>query len=554
MSPKTAVATPLRPTRMSRREQVVALLALLIWLGFQAWSLTGFPFVHSDEAWLSGLSLAQVNANTFRVTEPFFDRFPRQVHSMKLLFHALQGLLIRLLGYRLWSVRLLSLLASTLSLLLFQRHARVFLHPAVPQATLLTALLATHVQWLLASHLARQEILLFAILAGASLLYEQAGSKNLGWVGLLVFVGAFLHPNAFLLAAMLVAVVAKDVLTRREPPSALLLAGGLVVAAGLAHLLISSLLTPGFMRNYKAFGQTLQADAPLVQRGQNLLAYVVKLYQRVGGTYWLADLRVWLLVTGGLVLLATGVLLWGRGAAPQHRDGLATGLAQLAGFLAGSLVIGRYNPTSILFILYPFLRLLAHLLDLLADRPARWAKKGATGLLLLLLIGAGSQSLLAVRPFLTVWDQPYTHYLSAIRSSLPEEAVVLGNLSAYFGLADLPFFDIRNLDSLREEPEDDLDAAAVRRYLTENGINTVLWYSEYDWIMAQPMWRILYEDTSRDPGQPSTVFPALKHVLERDGTCVHTFDAPVYGTRVAAYMGRHPWKVMVYVLEPAGGE
>ncbi len=126
--------------------------------------LSQFPFIHSDESWLSGLtreifSLGQgveaVEASAVRehnemssgsgkallgddegpesdlgsesedisltATEPFFDLLPRFPHFIKMLFHALQAPFIYLFGYGPFAVRLLSLVAGCLALLFFYR-------------------------------------------------------------------------------------------------------------------------------------------------------------------------------------------------------------------------------------------------------------------------------------------------------------------------------------------------------------------------------------------------------------------------------------------------
>ena len=46
--------------------------------------LESFPFVHSDESWLAGLSRAMLEEKSIRVTEPFFDARPRYPHGIKL--------------------------------------------------------------------------------------------------------------------------------------------------------------------------------------------------------------------------------------------------------------------------------------------------------------------------------------------------------------------------------------------------------------------------------------------------------------------------------------
>jgi len=84
-------------------------------------TLTTYPLVHSDEAWLAGLSQAYMKNQSIFVTEPFFDLMPRQAHAIKSLFHLIQIPFIHFWGYELFSVRLISLIGGTLVLILIIR-------------------------------------------------------------------------------------------------------------------------------------------------------------------------------------------------------------------------------------------------------------------------------------------------------------------------------------------------------------------------------------------------------------------------------------------------
>ena len=60
-------------------------LAVYIFVSYR--NLLVFPFVHSDESWLAGLSRDMLAAGNLGVTESFFDAKPRVPHAMKSLFH-----------------------------------------------------------------------------------------------------------------------------------------------------------------------------------------------------------------------------------------------------------------------------------------------------------------------------------------------------------------------------------------------------------------------------------------------------------------------------------
>ncbi|MDC7235361.1 MAG: 4-amino-4-deoxy-L-arabinose transferase, partial [Spirochaetales bacterium] len=101
---------------MKQQKTSILFLYLVIWFVSSLFFLTDYPFVHSDEPWLSGLTRSMMDSSSLSSTEDFFDLYERNPHALKVLFHLLQMPFIRLLGYSLFSVRLLSLTAGLISL------------------------------------------------------------------------------------------------------------------------------------------------------------------------------------------------------------------------------------------------------------------------------------------------------------------------------------------------------------------------------------------------------------------------------------------------------
>ena len=125
-------------------------------------TLTAFPLIHSDEAWLAGLTRTFMKEGSVFVTESFFDLFPRTVHTIKVIYHLLQMPLIKIFGYEIFSVRLLSLIASILVLAVLYR---LFLKAGLSHnhSFLAILMISTSVQFIYAGHFARQEMLLLLI-------------------------------------------------------------------------------------------------------------------------------------------------------------------------------------------------------------------------------------------------------------------------------------------------------------------------------------------------------------------------------------------------------
>ena len=167
--------------------------------------LERFPYVHSDESWLAGLSRGMLENGSIGVTEAFFDAKPRYPHAIKVIFHLLQMGMISVFGYRAKSVRLLSWLGGVAALWMCFLSGTRFLN-SEKKGFFLMAVFSVDIQFLYASHFARQEILLCLvqwvciwILFSPKGFYHRKGALLLG---LCTGFAVGLHPNSFLLGTM----------------------------------------------------------------------------------------------------------------------------------------------------------------------------------------------------------------------------------------------------------------------------------------------------------------------------------------------------------------
>lgn len=509
-----------------RTEPALPLLLLIIYAALHLTALTQYPPMHSDEAWLAGLSLEYLQQGTPYVTEPFFDLMPRHPHLIKVLFHCLQIPFITLFGYGLFSVRLMSVAAGTLALLLVYQLLRCE-GCSKASAYGATALLAVNPQFLYAARLARQEILMLCVLLGALLLYRQKHPQphtGLKRAALLIGLSIGIHPNAFIIALMVGAVALTDTLRRRGPLKGLLHYGLILLGFAALFVTLSLAGNPDFFTDYWAYGQTLSVDADASGRLVGLFAFYTKLFHRISGTYYLPDLRLLFVLLPVTAAVAAGSLLrrdraFDSNPVPGH-------LAQLAAFNLAIFCIGRYNPTAVLFIVPVGYQLLAWVFDSL-PRLKRPMAGAAVLLFCLSVLQLGAEA----APFM---GNSYDTYASEIRAALPKDAVVLGNLSAGFALEGVPFRDIRNLAYL--------NGVSVSDYLQRNGINTLIYYEEYDYIHRNPQWQILY-------GPDTGYYDDLNALIKKSGTLVRRFESPWYGTRIIRYMGTYPWAVSIYRLD-----
>src|SRR6056297_855691 len=96
-------------------EKEIALF-LTLYFAINTLFLTKFPFMHSDESWLSGLSRIYLEKGSPIATESFFDLLPRFPHSIKVFFHYLQAFFLTVFGYELFTFRLLYLIFGIFTL------------------------------------------------------------------------------------------------------------------------------------------------------------------------------------------------------------------------------------------------------------------------------------------------------------------------------------------------------------------------------------------------------------------------------------------------------
>ena len=492
--------------------------------------LEGFPFVHSDEAWLSGLTRNMVDKGSFGVTETFFDLKPRYPHGIKILFHMMQMIMLKFFGYQIGSFRLLSLLFGCISLLLFYLLLKVITgRSALPLAGCI--LLSVDIQFLYAAHFARQEIILTALILLCLLLIV---NRKYVLAGVVTGLSIGIHPNSFLIAAMCAVILFPSGFSslldreRRRP-----IFRYTAVVSGFAAVFtgISLYLDRRFFQHYLEYGNSeFEIGAPVWYKLAELPYFIQKLWHQVSGTYYVPDIRAELILFG--LVLAGGFFILLRSSSNQSlNEAVALLMKGITGILLGMVMIGRYNQTSIVFLFPLFLALLvvelewavsersAETTDWIGSHRLRWA---AGVLMAGLIFGLGSSSFFQIRPWL---DKTYDAYLEDIsRAVLPEEKV-LANLNCDYYFENGKLLDYRNLAYLKE------NRLTVADYIENNQIEYIILSDEMDFIYSQrPVWNIIY-------GNPRYM-EELRSYTKEHCSLVGSFVNNTYGIRIVPYMNR----------------
>lgn len=533
----------MRPTRHNDHGMMIAALAYLLLYAFLSESfLTRFPFVHSDEAWLAGLTRDMQAAGSFGATECFFDIKPRVPHAIKLLYHALLMGSLNLFGYSIHSVRLLSLAAGLVCLWLLCLTGKELGGKWMGLG--LMVLVSIHLPFLYASHFGRQEIILcISLLACVLVTVRSQGLPSVRQTLALAAVTGLsigIHPNSFLCAAvcgcvMLVCGRAAGVRGRSpaDPRHTVFsrLALYLCVTGGFAAVFVgvSFVFSPRFIPDYFRYGeQEFELSRTASGRISQFFYFFQSIYGQENGTYYIPDLRLELIL---LPLLAAMLLLaWLILRTSDEEDALAwcgrtrVLLGALAGLTAGTLVIGRYNQTSVIFFVILGWLLLMQLV-LLFEQNGRIL---AFGVMLLFLTWSSYSQ---IAPFL---DSPsYDRYLEQLGSMVPQDAPVIANLNTGFYFRQGMLRDYRNLPYLK-------DGAELEAYIENNKIQYICFTDELDYIYEnRPYYNALYGNAAfiRD----------LKVYCDSHCTLAGSFENPLYAARVTSLIGRREYAtVLVY--------
>ncbi|HML36395.1 MAG TPA: 4-amino-4-deoxy-L-arabinose transferase [Bacillota bacterium] len=493
--------------------------------------LTSFPFVHSDESWLSGLTRNMMESGSLGVTETFYDLKPRYPHAIKTIFHLLQMPMMKLFGYRIFSFRLLSLIFGCIALVLFylllkrifsaSRYGASRWYPLAG-----AVLLSSDIQFIYASHFARQEIILVCCIIACVLAVM---AKRPAIAALVTGLSIGLHPNSFLIGAMCAAMlfpfrpresirnagdrghnVRNDVPRREWKP---LLKYAAITSAFAAFFISLSLSFDGdFFHHYLEYGNSeFDIAAPVTSKLMELPYFFQKIWYGVSGTYYVPGVR-FELVLFGLSAFVLAVLL-SLGKLKYRSETVLIGKG-IAGMLLGMVLIGRYNQTSIVFLFPLFFLLVLLAAANLAEGAVR------VGLIAVLILTVASLSAIQVAPWLKF---SYDDYLHEIAKAVSPDSKVLANLNCEYYFENGKLLDYRNLSYLKQE------GMSVEEYVRKNKIEYIILSDEMDLIYGQrPIWNMIY-------GNPRYM-NELHRFLEERCVPVRQFRNDLYGVRIVQYI------------------
>ncbi|PKM51918.1 MAG: 4-amino-4-deoxy-L-arabinose transferase [Firmicutes bacterium HGW-Firmicutes-7] len=504
----------------------IIVLFLLLYFITSIFFLTSFPFVHSDEAWLSGLTRNMMDTHNIYCTEAFFDLYPRHPHSIKIIFHLIQMPFIYFLGYNIFTVRLISLIISLISLLIFYKVILNIQKNAII-AIMATILLSLNLQFIYASHFARQEIIiLFFLMLGLYVYFSLPAPsfKSTLILGCIIGISIGIHPNSFLLALIFGFIYMYDWIIHEKSFKELSFLIIIVAGFAIVFIFLSLLGDPNFLTHYSQYGSTFGVDLPIGAKLFTLDDFYLKIFNSISATYYVPPMKHFWITFIILIPISIGVLISKRFANEKSRKTLKICIISLFAVQIGILLIGRYNSTSVLFFIPFFYIMLVNVISILFHNVKIQYVLYCTLIVLSFVI-----SLTEIKPFL---HYRYEDYLSEFSSVIPKDSKTLGNLNSDFYFDNSALLDYRNLAFI------EVNDLSFQEYIDKNGIEYIVHYEELDYIHNNVNWLILYGEDH--------YYDQMTEFIQNECTLVHSFTDSMYGIRIPKYMMEYEWKISIY--------
>lgn len=480
--------------------------------------LAKFPVMHSDESWLSGLTLSMMN-NGLGTTEYFFDLIPRYPHAIKIIYHIMQMPFILIFGHNLFAVRLISLIFGIISLILFYKiiykltNSKVFSFIGM-------LVLSLDIQFVYASHFARQEIIIvFFILASIYYIVSEIDNWSLSKdiiAGIIIGLSVGIHPNSFLVALIIGAIYLYYIIFERKLKLNNL-AVLIVVTTLMASVFvgISFIFNSNFINDYLKYGDNLGATANGIMKVFAFPSYYRKLFNSFSITYYTPNIKMQFVIFALSIIAGLVSVFIGK----DKKKSLLF-ILPIVVLNIGYAIIGRYSQPGIV-LLFPLCYLLIFTL-------LNKAKKA--GIILSIIFAAIIAGNTAIE-VIPQTNNDYNEYISEIQSVIPSDAQVLSNLNSEYAFDFDKLHDYRNLDKL--------DNMTFSEYITENQIEYIIYPEEMDFIYNnRPVWNVLY-------GNVFPYYDAMNEFLTNNCTLIYEFESP-YAMRIMIYSNEKDWSVKIY--------
>lgn len=510
---------------IKQKNCILALILLMSYFIYNLITLSAYPYIHSDESWLSGLSRTVLDKGSFSVSEPFFDLYPRAIHGLRVVFVSIQMSFIKLFTYSIFSLRLISLIFATLTLILIYIYYRSNKNDKYNLLLFLT-ILGFNIQFIHTAHIARQEaIIMFAMIASYILTIKLKSKYRSIIIASIIGLSIGVHPNSFIIGLSIgLLLLYKTIKGDFNFKELILYVLTLSIFASL-FIAISLNLNSNFINDYLAFGKQLGVTANDIGRFQGLYYYYYKIFYQIGGTYYLANIKFSLAILL-LSFIISFILIISKKyyKSSFSNNAYIYSFIMLIGINIGYFIIGRYNQTAIIFVLlFGFICFY----DLISNIKYKYIIRVI--LIVILIIELSNTYHITSQTNY----QDYKVLGIELSKIIPRDAHVLANLNLDYHFDLYQLYDYRNLNHLHEYSMDFED------YIEANDIAYIIIYDEMDYIYEnRPKWNILYGDLD--------YYNDMIDYSEKKCTLIKEIKMPTYAMRIAKYVDVFPWNARIY--------
>lgn len=503
---------------------------VFIYIALSIHTLIYFPSMHSDEGWLASLSRSISIENNIGSSEDFFHETDRNPHAVKILFHLIQIPFISI-SFSLFSVRLLSFIAGLITLWFLFKSTHILLHDKY-LALGLMAITAIDIQFIYISHFARQEILILMIFSICLYIFLK---PNKAWgyrkdilIGSILGISIGLHPNIFIIALGIISLYLFNSIIRlinknTKYPSLYNMGFliGILTLFGMLYVSLSLFLNPDFFSDYINFGKEVGVSKPFIIKILKLPRFYEKMFFRIGGTYFLPDIRPQLIffAVSFISLIPMAIFM------KKQRIQILSIQMLMIGINTGILIIGKYSPPSIIFIFIPGYLLVFILVKIIFSSRQKI-------IIFLIFLAAGS-AVYSARQIYPWMKYDYNKYIETIKTIIPENSRTLANLNSVFTFSAGNLFSYRDLEVLDTN-------FTFREYVDKYKIEYIVYSDELGIIFKErPVWNTMY-------GNIYPWYEDMMKFLQDNCKEISIWNEPVFGMRIGSYMGKRGGDITVY--------
>ncbi|MCJ7690240.1 MAG: glycosyltransferase family 39 protein, partial [Clostridiaceae bacterium] len=461
----------------------------------------------------------------FSSTETFFDLYPRNPHAIKIIYHSIQIIFIKLLGYNIFSVRLISVIFGSLILYYFYKLCNEIFNSSI-KSTIATTFLAIDIQFIYASHFARQEIVvLFVFIYALYFTYKNIDNHTIKQdliLGCIIGISIGVHPNSFIISLPFIAIYLYHMLFSKKLKLFNLMTYCLMLLVFCALFVLLSLsFNPNFINDYFNYGKQFKVHYSLLGKISEFKYFYEKLYYGISGTYYTPNIKFQFFIFISSFIITILKLFITKDKIKSQK--IISVLLSIVFLNIGIILIGRYNQTSIIFQFPLFYILITYLLENLSTY-----YKYITTLVLALLILINT--ITNISPYIS---GDYTNYLNNISKTVEKDDIVLANLNSEFYFHNGKLHDYRNLAFLKE------NNMTFKDYIYKYNIKYIIYPEEMDVINSEsPRWDAFYGNLY--------YYDEMKQFLKSNCTLVNEFRNKAYGIRIARYINEKDWTIKIY--------